>query len=873
MAAKIGAAEYQVGADLKPLAKDLKTAEGMFSRQGGALKKGILAGVGIGGGVLAFNALASGASALIDGISGAIDSAIKFEGELATINTVAKLSKQELAALGEGVQDLSEATGIATSELTSAYYDLVSAGVDAAKAQDVLTDSTTLAIGALSTTGEAVDLITTTLNAFKLEASDSSKVMDVWAQTVANGKVTASELASSIAQVAPIAAAAGVSIEEVAAAYATMTAQGTPAAMAATQMKAAITALLKPNAELLALQEKLNGTTFEQMLREEGLAATLQAVSDAADGKTDAITAALGSTEAYNGMLQVTGANAESFTGNLQDMRKAAREGGNALSMAGERMDTLENKQARLAAKQARLGQDLGAALMPLMELITDVTSGAIDAVRGLVDGINDLADAAAELLDPGGKDIATFAEGLDAGARKSFDDFMEVKRLMGGGLEFLEQRFDHVGVAAVNVEGALRHVATVAQQSNTPIELVADSALMMATRLEEAGFHALSTEDRIATFRAEIGALYEEFGLLNPLIDENTEAVGRQGAAISQADLDIQSWKKNTAEGQEWVREFTEAAVAQFGAIGPAVTASMAASTEAVERSKRNLRRFAREFEEIPESLADSIRGGRQTVRDAMKDLMWAIEHPMQRAKLVASIEGALTGKRLAQALTSKKPDVRAAGEQTRAVLIAEWEKLTGKTWDYGKTVNQNLAKGIREEKGKARAAAAETKVEVGAALKGLPAVGTAAGRGLIGGLASGIRSGIDNVIAAAQAAAQAVADNTKPGSPTKSGPLSKDGGIEAWGFRLGGDLSRGLHRGVDMAGAVEPPTLVSPRRLRAGRLQEAGMAGFAPSAAPVQQRSTSIKMDFHGLPIRVRTPMEAMQQARRAADMGLFG
>jgi len=322
------------------------------SRFKAALMKGdfasfIKGGFGLGAGLAVFGAVTGALKGVADVIGDTIGAATEFQAALATINTVADLSDRELAALGEEVQALSIQMGKPSKELTDGLYDLVSAGISAEDAVGVLRDSAILATGALSTTGEAVDLLTTTINAWGLEASDSTHVMDVWAQAVAAGKVTAAELAGSIAQVAPIAAATGVSIEEVGAAYAVMTAQGVSASQVSTQLAAAITALLKPNVELLALQKELGGTTFEQMLASDGLAATLQALSDAAGGNTQAITKALGSTEAYRAMLMLTGANTETFTASLDDMNTAWKEGGVAMGQYEKRADTLENRQAR----------------------------------------------------------------------------------------------------------------------------------------------------------------------------------------------------------------------------------------------------------------------------------------------------------------------------------------------------------------------------------------------------------------------------------------------------------------------------------------------------------------------------------------------
>lgn len=207
--------------------------------------------------------------------------ATTFEDELRTIQTVAPDLNLDKAK--NDILALSRETGKSTSELASGFYDLVSAGISADDAISVLRDSAKFATGALSTTGEAVDLVTSVLNSYGLAADQSARVTDVFAKAVADGKVTAAQLAQSMAQIAPIAASAGVSIEEVSAGFAFLTKNGVPATQAATQMRAAISALLTPNEQLNKIQEA-TGINFQKLAREKGLAVALDELRKATAG-------------------------------------------------------------------------------------------------------------------------------------------------------------------------------------------------------------------------------------------------------------------------------------------------------------------------------------------------------------------------------------------------------------------------------------------------------------------------------------------------------------------------------------------------------------------------------------------------------------
>jgi TP901 family phage tail tape measure protein len=276
MANVVADAVVALRADLSRYRQDLRGAEAESGRSGGRM------GAAMGG------AFRAGGAAMGVALAGSIELAANFEDQLRTINTVAGLSDQELAALGDNIQQLARDSGKGTEDLTAAYYDLVSAGVPANQAMDVLRNSATLATGALSTTGESVDLITSALNAYGMDASESARLTDIFALAVQNGKVTAAELAGSIANIAPIAASAGVEIEEVAAGYANLTAKGVPAAQASTQMRAAISALLTPNETLNRLQQQ-TGINFAELARDQGLSVALEKLREVTEANGSAL--------------------------------------------------------------------------------------------------------------------------------------------------------------------------------------------------------------------------------------------------------------------------------------------------------------------------------------------------------------------------------------------------------------------------------------------------------------------------------------------------------------------------------------------------------------------------------------------------------
>lgn len=349
-----------------------------------------LTGVGAAGGAL---------------FAGAIGGAANFEDQLRTINTVAKLPEETLKGIGDEIIALSGETGKSTDDLTSGFYDLVSAGVPAGEAISVLRDSAKFATGALGTTAESVDLVTSAMNAYGLKAGDSTRITDIFAKAVADGKVTASELGSSIAQIAPLAASAGVSLEEVSAGYALLTAKGVPAAEAATQMKAAISSLLSPNEALNKIQ-KQTGINFAELAKEKGLAVALEELRVATGGNAEAMTKALGSIDAYKFALATTGDNAAVMAEQIVETAGAT---GLAQDQYDEKSKSAVEQGKRLAASirgtALTIGgpfvDSLGAGVIALNE-IGGGMGGLVNLSRLVGGGLGALAGKALPLLMTG---------------------------------------------------------------------------------------------------------------------------------------------------------------------------------------------------------------------------------------------------------------------------------------------------------------------------------------------------------------------------------------------------------------------------------------------------------------------------------------
>ena len=344
--------------------------------------------VGVGAGFIAAQASIAGVSKLF---SSTIGSALKFEHQLAQIRGLTGATKKDTDLLSGAIKDMARTMPKSPAELGAGAYFIISAGItDAAEAANVLEISAKASAAGLGETRVVADAVTSTLNAYKLEASDAARVTDILTTTVRLGKTEAAALAGSIGRILPVAAAMGVSFEEVGANLAVMTKVGLSADEAATSLRAVMTQLLRPTTEasdaLAALG--LSGETLRKQIREKGLLSALSTLMEKTGGNTEQITKIIPNVRALTNVLGTVGSQAETYADTLDQMNNA--QGATEKAFA-EVADTAQFKmQVALSDLNVTL-MELGAQVLPVV----------VPMMKAVVAVLQDMAGAVGVVLDP----------------------------------------------------------------------------------------------------------------------------------------------------------------------------------------------------------------------------------------------------------------------------------------------------------------------------------------------------------------------------------------------------------------------------------------------------------------------------------------
>lgn len=169
----------------------------------------------------------------------------QFETAMAKVGTIADPAAASLEDLQGQIQDLSKETGVAVTDLSESVYSAISASVDTAKSVEFVAQANALAVGGFTQTATSVDILTTILNAYKLEADQTQSVADKLIMTQNLGKTTVDELGSSMGKVIPTANSLNVNLDQLCGAYAVMTANGIATAETTTYLNSMLNELGK----------------------------------------------------------------------------------------------------------------------------------------------------------------------------------------------------------------------------------------------------------------------------------------------------------------------------------------------------------------------------------------------------------------------------------------------------------------------------------------------------------------------------------------------------------------------------------------------------------------------------------------------------
>lgn len=349
----------------------------------------------------------------------------EFESSFAQVETIMDTSQMSVEDMKSSIQNLSSEMGVSASELSGAVYNAISATGDTANAVSLVGDATRLATAGFTDAESALSVLTTTINAYGMSASDAESISDSLIQTQNLGVTTIDQLASAMGKAISTASAYNVNLGNLESAYVSLTKAGISTEESTTYISSMLNELGDTGSEVGKILKKETGKSFGTLMKEgKSLGDVIEVLSDHVDGSAEALMNLWGSAEAGKAANAIVSQGLDTFNDNLEKLQNSAGTTEKAYSTMA---DTLEHKTQMVKTEAQNLAISIYEQIKPALSDIADAAlefiqnfdfTQAVNAVKTFVAILASAGVAigvfkAALLIS----DISKFVTGVKAGA------------------------------------------------------------------------------------------------------------------------------------------------------------------------------------------------------------------------------------------------------------------------------------------------------------------------------------------------------------------------------------------------------------------------------------------------------------------------
>lgn len=481
-----------MGADFH-IRGDTKLDSSGFSK--GIDKLGSVAKAGMG-------VLVKAGTAAVTALGAAGVAAIKvgsdFEAAMSEVQAISGATGSDLEKLSDAAKEMGATTKFSASESAEALKYMAMAGWDTEEMLNGLPGVINLAAASGEALGTVSDIVTDAMTAFGLSTEETSRFVDVLAQTANKSNTNVAMLGESFQYVAPVAGALGFSIEDTAVALGLMANSGIKASQAGTSLRTLFTNLTNPVGQSAKAIEAL-GISIQNS---DGSMKSFSEIMGDLRGEFGKMTEAekaqyaamLAGQEGMSGLLAIVNASDSDF----QDLAASIAQSNGA---AEEMAQTMQNNLQGSITSFRSAAEGLGIAIY----------EGIKDKVKNTVDIGTDMLRQLREGFEQGG------AEGLISAATNV------VGQLLNGFVNSAPSLIDAgVQILMMVLNGIATLIPTLPQQSQTIITALTNGFFTLWPML-----HIVGTQILFSLIQGFVSAL-------PGMVESGTNAVLTLGDTIA---------------------------------------------------------------------------------------------------------------------------------------------------------------------------------------------------------------------------------------------------------------------------------------------------------------------------------------------------
>jgi TP901 family phage tail tape measure protein len=315
-------------------------------------------------------------------LKGVIDETARWSEQIAKVSTMLDTRAMPIMEdYKDAIEDLGFQYGQSSKVLSKGLYDILSSAFAAEDAVQILNVATMGAKAGFTATSTSVDIMTTILNSYKLEAEDALYVSDLLFAAVKRGKTTYEELAQSIGNVTAVSNLAGLELEELLALYSTLTRGGIKPPEAVTAIQGMLRAFLKPQKEAIQLAKEWGFELNSNTLRSEGLLSVMEKLQFASAEELATIG---GRIRGFKAIAVAIG----DLEGLEKDIRLEREAGGSTVEAADKAMSTFKHTIDQLTVSWNTFKHSFGEELVaPVAKPSAKGASWLLDYLSGAAKG------------------------------------------------------------------------------------------------------------------------------------------------------------------------------------------------------------------------------------------------------------------------------------------------------------------------------------------------------------------------------------------------------------------------------------------------------------------------------------------------------
>ena len=186
-----------------------------------------------------------------------VNTGLEFEQGMANVSAISGATGAELAALSEKAKEMGATTKFSALEASDAMSYMAMAGWNSSQMIDGIGGIMNLAAASGEELASVSDIVTDSLTAFGLKASDSAEFADILAVASSKANTNVSLLGESFKNVAPTAGAMGYSVRDTTVALGLMANAGIKGGAAGTSLNSVMTRLAKPTKDVTTAMNQL----------------------------------------------------------------------------------------------------------------------------------------------------------------------------------------------------------------------------------------------------------------------------------------------------------------------------------------------------------------------------------------------------------------------------------------------------------------------------------------------------------------------------------------------------------------------------------------------------------------------------------------